>query len=242
MKLLKTLSAATCIAAAMALMPSCNSSDEKKTDGTKMDSTTVKHDSTMPPAKPDNILVVVHKVKDFDKWLPVFESDDSTQRANGLTRTVLGRGIDDPNMVLVGFKMADYDKAKALGSSAELKAKMEKGGVTGPPSMYYENMQVMDTSTNSMLDRVIMFHKVKDYDVWKKAFDDHKSVRANAGLTDRGVGYGFDDKNNVVVVLAINDMKKARDFVKSPELKARMDSAGVVGKPDIFFYHVVKKY
>ena len=187
MKLLKTLTAITCMAAAMALMPSCNSSDEKKTDETKTDSTTVKHDPTTP-AKPDNILVVVHKVKDFDKWLPVFESDDSMQRANGLTRTVLGRGIDDPNMVLIGFKMADYDKAKAMGSSPELKAKMEKGGVTGPPSMHFENMLVMDTTTNSMTDRVIIFHKVKDYDAWKKSFDDHKDARKNNGLTDRGVG------------------------------------------------------
>ena len=242
MKLLKTLSAMTCIVAAMAL-PSCNSSD-KKTDSTTTDSTSMKHDSatTATPAKPDNILVVMHKVKDFDKWLPVFESDDSAQRAAGLTRTLIGRGTDDPSMVLIGFKMADYDKAKAMGSSPELKAKMEKGGVIGAPMMHFENMQVMDTTTNSMTDRVIIFHKVKDYDAWKKSFDDHKDARKNNGLTDRGVGYGFDDKSNVVVVLAINDMKKARAFSTSPELKAKMDSAGVVGKPDMFYYHVVKKY
>ena len=61
-------------------------------------------------------------------------------------------------------------------------------------------------------------------------------------VTDRIVSYDYDDNHNVTVVLAINDMAKARNFIKSPELKARMDSAGVVGKPDIFFYHVVKKY
>ncbi len=242
MKLLKTLSAITCIAAATALMPSCNSSDEKKADDTKMDSTSMKHDSPMAPAKPANILVVMHKVKDYDKWLPVFEADDSAQKANGLTRTVIGRGIDDPSMILIGFKMADYDKAKAMGSSPELKAKMEKGGVTGPPTMHFENMQMMDTTTNSMTDRLIIFSKVKDWAAWEKSFKEHSAVRKNGGVTDRGYGYGFDDNHNVTVVLAINDMKKARDFVKSPELKARMDSAGVVGKPDMFFYHVVKQY
>jgi len=242
MKLLKTLSAITCLAAAMALMPSCNSSDEKKTDSTT-DSTSMKHDSTVStPAKPDNNLVVMHKVKDFDKWLPVFEADDSAQRAAGLTKTVVARGIDDPGMVLIGFKMADYDKAKAMGSSPELKAKMEKGGVTGPPVMHYGNVQMMDTSTNSMPDRIIIFSKVKDYAAWRKSFDEHSDVRKNGGVTDRIVAYDMDDNHNVTVVLGINDMKKARDFAKSPELKARMDSAGVVGKPDMFFYHVVKKY
>lgn len=219
---------------------SCNSSDEKKPDG--KDTTAVKPDSVTAPVKPGNILVVMHKVANFDKWLPVFEGDDSMQLANGLTRNIVARGIDDPSMVLIGFKMADYDKAKAMGSSKELEAKMKSAGVISEPKMYYENMQVMDTSTNSMTDRIIIFSKVKDYDAWKKSFDEHNDVRKNGGVNDRGVGYSFADKNNVTVVLAINDMKKARDFVKSPELKARMDSAGVIGKPDIFFYHVVKKY
>lgn len=123
-----------------------------------------------------------------------------------------------------------------------LLAKMEKGGVTGPPTMHYGNVQMMDTNTNSMLDRIIIFSKVKDYTAWKKSFDEHSDVRKNGGVTDRIVAYDFDDNHNVTVVLGINDMKKARDFVKSPELKARMDSAGVVGKPDMLFYHVVKKY
>ena len=241
MKLLKTLYAISCIAVTMALMPSCNSSD-KKTDSTTTDSTTMKRDSTMTNAKPGNILVVMHKVVDFDKWLPVFEGDDSLQKASGLTRTIVARGIDDPSMVLIGFRMADYDKAKGMTSSPQLKAKMEKGGVTGAPMFHFENMQVMDTSTNSMTDRVIIFHKVKDYDAWKKSFDEHRDARQNNGLTDRGVGYGFDDKTNVVVVLAINDMKKARAFSNSPELKAKMDSSGVVGKPEMFYYHVVKQY
>lgn len=240
MKSFKFLSAIAFSAAIIGYGSSCNSSDEKKAT---TDSTTVKStDSPVVAAKPNNILVVMHKVKDYDKWLPVFESDDSAQKANGLTRTVVARGIDDPSMVLIGFRMADYDKAKAMGSSEALKAKMKSAGVISEPTMHFQDMQVMDTSTNSMTDRIIIFSKVKDYDAWKKSFDEHNAVRKNGGVTDRGVGYEFGDKNSVTVVLAINDMKKARDFAKSPELKARMDSAGVIGKPDMFFYHVVKQY
>lgn len=221
---------------------SCNNSEDQSG---KQDTGIVKpadSNAVATPAKPGNILVVMHKVKDFDKWLPVFEADDSVQRANGLTRSVVAKGIDDPSMVLIGFRMADYDKAKAMGSSQALKDKMKSAGVISEPKMYFENMQVMDTSTNSMTDRIIIFAKVKDYDAWKKSFDDHNDVRKNGGVTDRGVGYSFTDKNEVTVVLAINDMKKARDFIKSPELKARMDSSGVISKPDIFFYHITKQY
>ncbi len=241
MKQIKILSSLAISAAMLMGMQSCNSSGEKK--GDNKDSTGMKQDANATtPAKPNDILVVMHKVSNFDKWLPVFESDDSAQKANGLTRTVVCRGIDDSSMVLIGFRMEDYNKAKAMSGSPELKAKMEKGGVAGPPSFHFQNMQVMDTTTNSMTDRIIIFSKVKDYDAWKKSFDEHSDVRKNGGVTDRGVGYSYEDKNDVTVVLAINDMKKARDFSKSPELKARMDSAGVIGKPDIFFYHVVKQY
>ena len=242
MKPIKFLSTLAISAAMFMGMQSCNSSDDKKGDD-KMDSNPAKQDPTAnPAAKPPDALVVMHKVSNFAKWLPVFESDDSAQKANGLTRTLVARGIDDSSMVLIGFTMADYNKAKAMTGSAELKAKMEKGGVTSAPSFHFENVQMRDTTTNAMTDRIIIFSKVKDYDAWKKSFDEHSDVRKNGGVTDRVVGYSFDDKNDVTVVLAINDMKKARDFIKSPELKARMDSAGVIGKPDIFFYHVVKQY
>jgi hypothetical protein len=241
MKPIKFFSTLAISAAMFMGMQSCNSSDEKKGDD-KKDPNAMTNDPTATPAKPSDILVVMHKVSNFDKWLPVFESDDSAQKANGLTRTVVARGIDDSSMILIGFRMADYNKAKERSGSPELKAKMDKAGVISAPSFHFQNMQVMDTTTNSMKDRIIIFSKVKDYDAWKKSFDEHSDIRKNGGVTDRGVGYSYEDKNNVTVVMAINDMKKARDFIKSPELRARMDSAGVVGKPDIFFYHVVKQY
>jgi hypothetical protein len=235
MKPIKFLLSLTISAAIFMCMQSCNSSDNKK------DSNSDKQGASTP-AKPSDALVVMHKISNFAKWLPAFESDDSAQKANGLTRNVVCRGLDDSNMVLIGFNMADFNKAKGMTVSPELKAKMEKGGVTSAPSFHFVNVQMKDTTTNAMTDRIIIFSKVKDYDAWKKSFDEHSDVRKNGGVNDRIVGYGFDDKNDVTVVLAINDMKKARDFIKSPELKARMDSAGVVGKPDIFFYHVVKQY
>jgi hypothetical protein len=237
MKFLKIIPA---IAMVAAITSSCNSSDNK---GTGSDSSSVKHDSvTTTSAKPSNILVVMHKVANFDKWLPVFEADEAKQKEAGLTRTVIGRGMDDSNMVLIGFRMDDYEKAKAMGKSAELEKKMKESGVMSEPKMIYMNTQLMDTNTNSMVDRVIVTEKVKDYDTWRPMFDSRKSSRMSNGLTDRGIGYTMDDKNSIVLVFGITDKAKADAYNKSPELKAARDAAGVIGTPEWFKYHVVKQY
>lgn len=236
MKLLKIIPAL----AVLAIM-SCNSSENKATN---TDSTAAKKDSTSTaPAKPKNALIVMHKVADFNKWLAVFESDEAKQKDAGLTRTVIGRGVGaDSNMVLIGFRMDDYEKAKAMGKSEELKTKMKEGGVTGEPKMYYVKWDLMDTTTNSMLDRVLVTEKVKDYGVWKPMFDSKKSARESNGMKDRGVGSTMDDNNSVVLVFCITDKDKAMAFNKSPELKSMRDAAGVIGTPDSFMYHVVKQY
>ena len=85
-------------------------------------------------------------------------------------------------------------------------------------------------------------HKVKDWDIWKKEFDDHKKTRDEAGLIDRGLGYSVDDKHAVTIVFAITDMKKATDFMHSADLKEKMAKGGVEGEPTFFFYNIVKKY
>ncbi len=240
MKSFKFLSAIVFSAAIIGYCSSCNSSDEKKST---TDSTTVKStDSPVVAVKPSDILVVMHKVKDYGKWKPIFESDDSAQLANGLTRTVVGRGIDDSNMVLIGFKMNDYEKAKAMSGAPALKDKMNKAGVTSAPSFDYVNMVMMDTNTNSSTNRVIIMHKVKDWDAWKKSFDSHKQTRMDNGLTDRGVGYSMDDNHMVTVVLVINDMAKAKAFMNSQELKDKMAESGVEGKPTVFMYRVAERY
>ena len=38
------------------------------------------------------------------------------------------------------------------------------------------------------------------------------------------------------------NVAKAKEFINSPELKAKMDKGGLIGKPDFFFYKVVQKY
>jgi hypothetical protein len=129
-----------------------------------------------------------------------------------------------------------------MTSSPGLKDKMKKGGVTGAPVIAFVKTVLFDTTSNSSINRVMITHKVKDWDAWKKEFDSHKQARMDAGLSDRAVGYSVDDNHLVTLVFAITDMEKAKAFMMSKDLKDKMTAAGVEGPPTVFYYTVVQKY
>jgi hypothetical protein len=242
MKQLKFLSSAAIV---MLMLFSCNSgSNDKTTDTTKTDTTATATTETKPeiPATPRMTMLIKHKVANFDKWLPAYEGDDSARVSHGLHNFVVSRGIKDSNMVMVALHMDDTTKAREFSMLPDLKATMRKAGVVGAPKFTYTISQWYDSATSSSTTRVMINQKVKDWDAWKKVFDSHKQARMDAGLTDRAVSQAVGDPHMVSVVLALNDMKKAEDFIKSKDLKDKMTEAGGEGAPDIFFYHVVKQY
>ena len=237
MKHLKFLTA-ICFAVAMSFsMSSCNSGEEKKPADAPADTSTV-----TTPVKPANIMVVMHKVANFTKWQANYEANDSLKNAYGLHNYVLARGVKDTNMVMVVVKMDDAAKAKEFAALPALKAAMQKGGVIGAPTISYLDVQMQDTTANTTTTRVMVTHKVKDWDAWKKVYDEDKATRMNAGLTDRVLSYSIGDNHQVSMVFIVSDMKKAEDFSKSPELKAKMEAGGVEGPPTFFYYTIAKKY
>jgi hypothetical protein len=44
-----------------------------------------------------------------------------------------------------------------------------------------------------------------------------------------------DDPNDVVMLFEVEDLDRAREFVGSDGLREAMESAGVVGRPDVYF-------
>lgn len=234
-------------AAGIILIASCNSGETKTEEPAGGDTTAKKEEATPPtpstPTKPDNVALVWHKVANYSKWIASYESHDSARLANGLHSYVIGRGFEkDSNMVMVAMKMDDAEKAKQFAASPDLKAAMQKAGVTGAPKISYLDVQMSDTSSNPVTLRVMRMIKVKDYDTWKKAFDSNKQLRVDAGLIDRALGYSVGDNHNVTVVYAVSDKKKADAYFSSPELKERMKAGGVEGMPETFWYTVAKKY
>ena len=247
MKQLKFFSGITLAFSLATFLFSCdNSSEEKNTTVTTApdtSSTTKMEPAPAKPEKPGNFLLTRLKVANYAKWKIGYDSHDSVRLANGLTNFVLGRGIGaDSNTVLIALKMADVAKAKAMAASPELKARMQKGGVVGMPNFNFVETTMLDNATNATTTRVMMTHKVKDWDAWKKEFDTHKQVRMDAGLLDRAVGHSVDDSHMVTLVFAVTDMDKAKAFMASKDLKDKMAAAGVEGAPTVFFYTVAQTY
>jgi hypothetical protein len=243
MKLSRFFATTAVALSTLLFLSSCNnSSDEKKADETKTDATAVQPAEPATPAKPANVLIIKHKVANFTKWMALYESHDSARLAYGLHNYVVSRGAKDTNMVMVALRMDDANKAKEFAAMPDLKERMKKGGVLGMPAFNYLDVQMLDNSTNASASRVMIWHKVKDWDAWKKEFDSHKQVRMDAGLTDRALAYSVGDNHMVSIVAVVNDMKKAEAFMISKDLKDKMTAAGVEGPPAIFFYNVVKSY
>lgn len=83
-------------------------------------------------------------------------------------------------------------------------------------------------------------HVVKDYDKWRPFFNADSTNRKANGLEDIVVGRGIDKTNNIMIALKVNDMQKGKAFAADPKLKEVMDKAGVISKPVVDFFHVIR--
>lgn len=66
---------------------------------------------------------------------------------------------------------------------------------------------------------MVVHHRVNDFGAWKRLFDEHAPVREAAGLTDGRVYQTVDDPNDVVILLDMADVGKAKTFANSEDLK-----------------------
>ena len=83
---------------------------------------------------------------------------------------------------------------------------------------------------------ILVIHQiVADYAKWRPVYDAHQPARDEAGLTKCTVRSTADNPNDVFVACVMADLAKAKAFAASPSLADAMKSAGVVGKPDIYF-------
>lgn len=76
---------------------------------------------------------------------------------------------------------------------------------------------------------------VKDFTMWKKAYDAMGDLRASKGATSDMVFHDAGDKTKVTVILNWDSMEHAKNYAESPELKEAMMNAGVEGPPSIHF-------
>lgn len=236
-KMWKPLAAALLAAAAF----SCNNGqDAVKEEAAKPADTVkaaVKVDSPAAPAfKPFYVVEIVHTLKDYAKWRPLFNTDSTVRKASGLTDMVVGRNDANPNSVVVVLQVSDTAKAKAFSGDPRLKDVMAKAGVISKPDVQMFQVIRFDAGSNEK-HWVTVTHKVKDFDAWLKVFDGEGSAaRKDQGLIDVALARGVEDPNQVQLVFDVKDMAKAKAAITSEEKKKLMMSAGVEGKPTITFY------
>ncbi|WP_018615222.1 hypothetical protein [Segetibacter koreensis] len=241
-----TLSSRFSLAVALFCIASCGG--KKGTDTTANDST-AKNATAAANSKPStiintpqNMMIVTHKVANFNKWQASYDAHDSMRVASGTHNYVIGRGLKDSNTLLVAVKVDDLNKAKAFAKDPGLKQAMQKGGVVGKPLIDFTTMTFQDTATISSDLRSRTTFTVKDWDKWQRSFDSSRQMRADNGLMDRAYGHNADDNHKVTVVVALLDTAKAYAFWKSDQLKKLQQASGVTSKPERFIYRVVKRY
>jgi hypothetical protein len=78
-----------------------------------------------------------------------------------------------------------------------------------------------------------MHHEVADYHVWKSTFDSSLDSRTRNGERNCRIFRGVQNPNELTLLFEWENVERARAFIASEELKAKMASAGVKGTPRI---------
>jgi hypothetical protein len=82
---------------------------------------------------------------------------------------------------------------------------------------------------------LLVRHKVKDFQEWKRIFDAHKRSQVESGLHIEKVMRNLYEPNEVFLFFEVTDLAKARAFVSGPEVPKAQEESGIVDKPDIYF-------
>jgi heme-degrading monooxygenase HmoA len=92
---------------------------------------------------------------------------------------------------------------------------------------------------NNRMAVMMVQQKVKSSPEWKKVYDSIAGLRvANGQLSDQ-VFQDASDLTKVTVIIKWNSMENAQKWAQSPEMKAAMEKAGVLGPPSISFLNEV---
>ena len=77
------------------------------------------------------------RVADYARWKPIFDEREATRREYGITSHSVHRDADDPNTIIIAFRVTDLNRAREYASSDALRSAMERAGVQGPPEIWF---------------------------------------------------------------------------------------------------------
>ena len=76
--------------------------------------------------------------------------------------------------------------------------------------------------------------QVKDFQEWKRVYDEAGDLRSSFGGGDGQVFQDESDPNTYTAIIEWDSIENARKYSQSPELRAAMEKAGVVG-PTVYY-------
>ncbi len=75
------------------------------------------------------VLLVRNKVKDFDRWKRIFDSQAEAGRAAGLNLIQLWQSVDDANDIFFLLEVEDRGRAEAFMNAPEAASTGDEAGV-----------------------------------------------------------------------------------------------------------------
>jgi hypothetical protein len=180
-------------------------------------------------------VVVTQEVESYDVWKRAFDGHAPARRNAGIVSTHVNRDAENPNRLSVYLAGTDAAKLNTFLGSPDLMAKMREAGVKGPPHVATITPVDDQTVKDRPLAGVIVRHEVRDFEVWKRAFDGDAARRARAGVIGHAVNRAARNPNLVVVYLQAESLDTLRAFAASPDLKQVMQAAGVTSAPEMSF-------
>jgi hypothetical protein len=88
--------------------------------------------------------------------------------------------------------------------------------------------------------KVIVRHKVRDFEAWKPFFVNDAKRQRDAGFKSWTLSRSKYDKNEVVIIFECAELEKAMPMFSDPALADLMKKAGVLDQPTVYFVEDVE--
>lgn len=82
-------------------------------------------------------VIVRHKVRDYDTWLPAFIEHGEVRRSYGGIGDEVYRVNGDPNDLVLVLRFEDLARAQAFTADPSLPEAMQRGGVVSEPQITF---------------------------------------------------------------------------------------------------------
>ena len=83
------------------------------------------------------------------------------------------------------------------------------------------------------MNKVIVEHKVKDFNSWKKVFDNSTDMITDHGGRNFSVNRNHDSPNDVYIVADFDKKENFDSMWQSTELKNALKDSGVISEPKV---------